>query len=78
MVAAHVCGGRVPAAALKGFAQLRGSKQKAVASGCLWQSYYEDALLELKNTLQVNGFQVIAGTDSGTQGTGILYLSPGV
>jgi len=78
VVATPVCGGRVPAAALKRFAQLRGSKKKAVAGGCLRQSYYEDTLLELKNTLQVNGFQVIMGAGSGTQGIGMLYLGPGV
>jgi len=78
VVAAPVCDGRMPAAAVKRFAQLPGSKQKAVAGGCLWQSYYEDAPLELKNTLQVSGFQVIVGAGSRTQGTGILYLGSGV
>jgi len=61
LAAMPVYGGRVPSVALERLTQLRGSGQKAAAVVVYGNRAYEDALLELKNTLENNGFQVVAG-----------------
>jgi len=52
--------GRVPQIALRRLSALKGSGHKAIAVAVYGNREYEDALLETKNTLQANGFQVIA------------------
>ncbi len=53
--------GRVPQIALKRLSALEGNGHKAVAVAVYGNREYEDALLETKDALQANGFQVIAG-----------------
>lgn len=55
-----VYGGRVPAVALKRMSQMRGNGQNAVAVAVYGNREFEDALLELKNTMEDIGFRVIA------------------
>lgn len=60
LAAAPVFGGRIPAVALKRLAALKGSGQKAAAVVVYGNRAYDDALLELKDALEENSFQVIA------------------
>lgn len=60
MAVAPVYGGRIPAVALERLGRLQGQGQKAVAVVVYGNREFDDALLELKNTLTGNGFQVVA------------------
>lgn len=60
LAAAPVYGGRIPAVALERLSQLRGRGQKAVAVVVYGNREFDDALLELKDALTSNGFQVVA------------------
>ena len=55
-----VYAGRVPQISLERLAALKGNGQKAVAVVVYGNREYDDALLETRNTLEANGFQVIA------------------
>lgn len=55
-----VYGGRVPAVALERMSHMRGNGQNAVAVVVYGNREFEDALLELKNTMEGIGFRVIA------------------
>ena len=55
-----VFAGRVPQISLERLAELKGSGQKAVAVVAYGNREFDDALLETKNALEANGFQVIA------------------
>lgn len=55
-----VYGGRVPAVALERLAAIKGSNGKAVAVVVYGNRAYDDALLELKDALEKQEFQVIA------------------
>ena len=55
-----VYGGRVPAVALERLSALKGSGQPAVAVAVYGNRAFDDALLELKEALEANGFQVVA------------------
>lgn len=55
-----VFGGRVPAVALKQLSALKGSGQPAVAVAVYGNRAFDDALLELKDALETNWFQVVA------------------
>ena len=59
MAVLPVYAGRVPQIALERLAALKGSVQKAVAVVVYGNREYEDALLETKDALEANGFQVI-------------------
>lgn len=60
LAAVPVFGGRVPAVALDRLAALKGSGQPAVAVAVYGNRAFDDALLELKDALESNGFQVVA------------------
>ena len=60
MAVLPVYAGRVPQISLERLAALKGSGQKAVAVVVYGNREYEDALLETKDALEANGFQVIA------------------
>lgn len=60
LVALPVYGGRVPAVALERLTQIQGAGQKAVAVVVYGNREFDDALLELSNALEDNGFQVVA------------------
>ena len=60
MAVLPVFAGRVPSIALDRLSALQGSGQKAVAVVVYGNREYDDALLETKNALESNGFQVIA------------------
>ena len=60
VAAVPVYGGRVPAVALERMSALKGSGQPAVAVAVYGNRAYDDALLELKDALESNGFQVVA------------------
>ena len=55
-----VYAGRVPQVALKRLSAMRGNGQKALAVVVYGNREYDDALLETKNALETNGFQVVA------------------
>ena len=55
-----VFAGRVPQISLERLSELKGSGQKAVAVVVYGNREYDDALLETKEALEANGFQVIA------------------
>ena len=55
-----VFGGRVPAVTPERLSALKGSGQPAVAVAVYGNRAFDDALLELKDALEANGFQVIA------------------
>lgn len=59
IVAAPVFGGRIPAVVTEKLQGLRGSG-KAVVLAVYGNRAYDDALLELKNTMEAQGFTVIA------------------
>lgn len=60
MAVLPVYAGRVPQISLERLSALKGSGQKAVAVVVHGNREYDDALLETKNALEANGFQVIA------------------
>ena len=60
MAVLPVYAGRVPQISLERLAALKGNGQKAVAVVVYGNREYEDALLETKDALEANGFQVIA------------------
>lgn len=60
LASAPVYGGRIPAVALERLSRLPGKGQKAVAVVVYGNREFDDALLELKNALVNNGFQVVA------------------
>ena len=60
MAVLPVYAGRVPQISLERLAALKGNGQKAVAVVVYGNREYEDALLETKDVLEANGFQVIA------------------
>lgn len=60
MAVLPVYAGRVPQISLERLSALKGSGQKAVAVVVYGNREYDDALLETKNALEANGFQVIA------------------
>ncbi len=60
MAVLPVFAGRVPQISLERLAALKGNGQKAVAVVVYGNREYEDALLETKDALETNGFQVIA------------------
>ena len=60
MAVLPVYAGRVPQISLDRLAALKGNGQQAVAVVVYDNREYDDALLETKNALEANGFQVIA------------------
>ena len=60
MAVLPVYAGRVPQISLERLAALKGNGQKAVAVVVYGNREYDDALLETRNSLEANGFQVIA------------------
>lgn len=52
--------GRIPKVALERLSALKGEGQKAVAVVVYGNREFDDGLLETKNTLEGNGFQVVA------------------
>ena len=60
MAVLPVYAGRVPQISLEHLSALKGNEQKAVAVVVYGNREYEDALLETKDALEANGFQVIA------------------
>ena len=60
MAVLPVYAGRVPQISLARLAALKGNGQKAVAVVVYGNREFDDALLETKNALEANGFQVIA------------------
>ena len=60
MAALPVYAGRVPQISLERLSVLKGSGQKAVAVVVYGNREFDDALLETKNVLEDNGFEVIA------------------
>ena len=60
MAVLPVYAGRVPQIALERLSALKANGQKAVAVVVYGNREYDDALLETKNALETNGFQVIA------------------
>ena len=60
MAVLPVYAGRVPQISLERLTALKGNGQKAVAVAVYGNREYEDALLETKDVLETNGFQVIA------------------
>lgn len=60
LAAVPVFSGRVPAVALEQLSALKGNGQPAVAVAVYGNRAYDDALLELKDSLEANGFQVVA------------------
>ena len=60
MVVLPVFAGRVPQISLERLSALKGNGQKAVAVVVYGNREFDDALLETKDALEANGFQVIA------------------
>lgn len=60
MAVLPVYAGRVPQFSLERLSALKGNGQKAVAVVVYGNREYEDALLETKDSLEANGFRVIA------------------
>ena len=60
MAVLPVFAGRVPQVSLERLSALKGNGQKAVAVVVYGNREYDDALLETKDALEANGFQVIA------------------
>lgn len=60
MAVLPVYAGRVPQISLERLSALKANGQKAVAVVVYGNREYDDALLETKNALETNGFQVIA------------------
>lgn len=60
MAVLPVFAGRVPQISLERLAALKGNGQKAVAVVVYGNREYDDALLEIRDALEANGFRVIA------------------
>jgi len=60
LAAAPVYGGRIPEIALERLSALKGRGGPAVAVAVYGNRHYDDALLELKDALEKNGFRVVA------------------
>ena len=60
MAVLPVYAGRVPQISLERLSALKGNGQKAVAVVVYGNREFDDALLETKDALEANGFQVIA------------------
>ena len=60
MAVLPVYAGRVPQVSLERLSALKANGQKAVAVVVYGNREYDDALLETKNALEANGFQVVA------------------
>lgn len=60
LAAIPVYGGRVPAVAIERLSKLQGNGQSAVAVAVYGNREFDDALLELKNAMESNGFRVMA------------------
>lgn len=60
MAVLPVYAGRVPQVSIERLSALKGNGQKAVAVVVYGNREYDDALLETKDALEANGFQVIA------------------
>ncbi|MGI6009954.1 MAG: 4Fe-4S dicluster domain-containing protein [Ruminococcus sp.] len=61
VIAAPVFGGRIPSTAADRIKELNGVGKKAVVLAVYGVRAYEDALLELKDLAEEQGFQVVAG-----------------
>lgn len=61
IVGVPVYSGRVPEVALRSLKNLRGNNTPAIAIVVYGNREYDDALLELKDSLEENGFVVVAG-----------------
>ena len=72
-----VYGGRVPAVALERMSQMRGNGQNAVAVVVYGNREFEDALLELKNTMEGIGLPLTGvSTIRGSTPAGITLRFP--
>lgn len=60
LAAIPVYGGRVPAVAIERLSKLQGNGQSAVAVAVYGNREFDDALLELKDAMEANGFRVVA------------------
>lgn len=60
VIAAPVFGGRIPSFAAQRLSKLEGGGKKAVTLAVYGTRAYEDALLELNNVAEKQGFQVVA------------------
>lgn len=61
IVGAPVFGGRIPALAVSGILKMKGNQAKAIPVAVYGNRAYEDALLELKDSLTEAGFACVAG-----------------
>lgn len=60
VIAAPVFGGRIPTIAVEKIKGLRGKDKKAVTLAVYGTRAYEDALLELNNTIEECGFEIVS------------------
>lgn len=60
-------GGRIPQTAADRLSHIRGKKSPAIVCVTFGNRAFEDALLELSDIVEANGFQVIAGCAVGTE-----------
>ncbi|MEG1498112.1 MAG: 4Fe-4S binding protein [Bacteroidales bacterium] len=60
ILAAPVYAGRIPAKALDAFKQFRGENALAVILCVYGNRAYDDALLEMKDLVEINGFKVVS------------------
>jgi len=60
LVGMPVYGGRIPALTLKSLQQIKGNHSPAIITCVYGNRDYDDALLELKNVVEENGFKVIS------------------
>jgi len=60
IIGAPVYSGRIPAKALEAFRSLKGEGTPAIVVGVYGNREYEDALVEMKDAVEANGFRVIS------------------
>ena len=72
-----VYGGRLPAAAVQRLSALQGQGGPAIAVVVYGNRAYEDALLELRNTLTAAGFKVIAAAAFIAEHSIVRSIAPG-
>lgn len=72
-----VFGGRVPVTAAKRIVKLKGHKTPAVAVAAYGNRAYEDALAELQDLLEAQGFVVVAGVAAVTEHAIVREIAPG-
>lgn len=72
-----VYGGRLPAAAVQRISALQGQGGPAIAVVVYGNRAYEDALLELRNTLTAAGFKVIAAAAFIAEHSIVRSIAPG-